>query len=134
MGTKEKRQNFELKYEFNNNNFKRLFMFNDMSDIKVSGGYLYANIDGIHPYMYNCNNLNLSSSIRYLTIRLRNNTNGTKVKIRWITNQDNFYSDNRTLEFNIIANDPSYRTYCVDLGDNKNWIDVIKKKKKSRLA
>jgi len=58
-------------------------------------------------------------------IKMKNETNGTKAKLYWISDQDNTWDENKMIEFDIKPNDSEYTEYVLDMLKVNSWSGII---------
>jgi hypothetical protein len=98
---------------------------NNISTV-VSDSALTLNVTGGDPYLLSPFGLNIDASkYKYLTIKMKNNTNDISAQLFWRNNSDLGYDGTRTASFTITPNDTSYTTYSIDMSRFPAWTGRI---------
>lgn len=92
----------------------------------VANGALVLTSTGTDPFIYSQDNLNIPASVRYLHIRLRNQTADTAAAFYFTTTLDGGWGQNKVVAFTTAANASGYTNYVVDMGASPNWTGTIK--------
>lgn len=92
-----------------------------------SNGILSLTITGADPFMHSPDNLNvLAVTHRQIKIRMKNNTAATSGTIYFITNNNTNFSEDKRVEFPVIANDAVFTEYTLEMNMNAQWTGTIK--------
>jgi hypothetical protein len=97
----------------------------------VSGGSLQVTATGTDAQIYNpsysaSTSLGLSSSNRYLHIRMRNTTGSTNATVFFITDGDQTWDGAKSKSL-AIAPYSDYTDYVIDMGTVAGWLGTIRK-------
>jgi arylsulfatase A-like enzyme len=98
-----------------------------MSNAIVTNGVLSAVSGGGNPQFISPDNLNvgLSHNTR-VYLRLRNGSSLTQGAVHFQTVASPVYTG-QPVTFNLVASDPQFTTYSVDLGGHPNWTGTLKR-------
>jgi len=87
-----------------------------------SGGYIGGRITGMDPYIYSRNNLQINvTANKYIKVRMKNSSNSTTAQIYFVTSTSTIWGEANHKGFSIIANDPDYTDYVVDMSTIPSW-------------
>jgi hypothetical protein len=94
----------------------------------ASNSILHLSITGTDPYMVSPDNLNIDAdSAKYVLLKIRNGTNTTAGRFYWTTNTTTHFSIDHSKPINLQPNDPELSTYILDMGEESNWKETIKR-------
>ncbi|HEX3043374.1 MAG TPA: FG-GAP-like repeat-containing protein [Bacillota bacterium] len=87
-----------------------------------TGGYIGGNVTGPDPSLLSNSGLGLDiTNNKTIKVKMKNSTASTLGQIYFITNQDQSWNEAKKKNFAIIANDPNYTEYTVDMSDVPGW-------------
>ncbi|MCX8094566.1 MAG: M6 family metalloprotease domain-containing protein, partial [Candidatus Goldbacteria bacterium] len=93
----------------------------------ITNSIYSLNITGTDPYMRSADRLNVNSGeVKYIRLRMKNNSAGRISRIYWITNNDSTWNLAKSVSFTVTANDTSFKEYIIDLTGNTNWAGTIR--------
>ena len=87
-----------------------------------SGGYIGGRITGMDPYIFSPGNLQVNVTVnKYVKVRMKNSSNSTAAQIYFVTSTSTIWGEANHKDFPIIANDPGYTDYVVDMSGIPSW-------------
>lgn len=93
----------------------------------VSGGYLGGTINGPDPYCFSPDNLGAPiSNNKKIRIRMKNSTSATDGQIFFSTVASPGIDAVKQKSFTMIANDPNFTTYTVDMSTVSAWTGTLR--------
>ncbi len=93
---------------------------------EVSDGIFTLSINGLDPFMYSSENVNIAArAYNALHIRMRNQTADTCAQLYWITGTNPAYSEAMSMPFPIKPKDPGFSDYRINLAVNPEWKGLI---------
>lgn len=115
-------------WNFDINNKRDGWLFNKaIADVSVKEGEAFMNIIADGAEMATVGDLNVNAAnAKTIRIRMKNNTDGTKAKLKFITDTSGNYSGDKEFSFEIKANDALGKEYIIHTDSNENWTGVIK--------
>lgn len=113
-------------WDFNvNGNFGGWNSFNHMT-ADVTNGSFNASITGVDPYMYSGSLTIDAAKVKYVQVRMKNNTSSTMAQLYWITSSDGVWgSNNKVKTITISANDTGYKTFVFDMSNDPSWNSTV---------
>lgn len=97
--------------------------FTHLLDREVAGGTFNAEISGNDPSMTQSINVDAAKKKRFV-VRMKNGTASTTAQLYWATALSGM-DESKRVDFTIVANDPNYTTYEVDLTGHLEWSGTI---------
>ncbi len=100
--------------------------FNSLTST-VNSSILTLTITGGDPYFHSPDNLGLTAAInKTINIRMKNNTAATDGRIYFTTTTATGMNEAMSVGFTVVANDPGYTSYTIDMSTNAGWTGTIK--------
>ncbi|MEP4079390.1 sulfatase-like hydrolase/transferase [Haloferula sp.] len=119
--------NSSLRWIFNIDGDQEGWTGSGLSSLAVSGGNLVATSGGIDPWVQSPDNLGLDlTGISRVFIKARNNSPLTSATVFFQTTSNPSYAGN-SKGFSVIASDPGFTTYEVDMSTHSNWNGTLKR-------
>ena len=99
-----------------------------VGSMNTNSGILNFKVAGTKPSLVTAGTLNIDASkIKSIDIALKNETAGEKLKLYYITDSKDAWSENKVFDISITPNDQYDKTYSIDVGSSPAWKDTIKK-------
>ncbi len=116
-----------LSWEFNTNGTASGWKFSkSFANITLTGGYLEAKINGPKPVIQTDENLSVKADdIKKIKIKMQNATPADKMKVYFITNNSEKWSDDKSFDVSLYKNDAVSSVYEADTADYEKWQDTI---------
>lgn len=92
-----------------------------------AGGYVGGTITATDPNILSVDNVDADIvNNKIVKIRMKNSTSSTTGQIYFTTYADTTWNETKHKDFTIIANDPFYTEYYIDMSDAPEWTGTLK--------
>ena len=99
-----------------------------VGSMTLSNGALNFKIAGANPSVITAGTLGIdASAVKSIDIAIKNNTAGENIKLYYITDKDNKWSEDKVYDISITPNDQFDKVYSIDVSDSSGWIGMINK-------
>ncbi|PAW79164.1 MAG: hypothetical protein B9S32_04200 [Verrucomicrobia bacterium Tous-C9LFEB] len=98
-----------------------------MATLTQSGGFLNGTISGSNSSLISRDGYAIDATqYKLIKVRMKNSTTGTSAKIYFTTTTDGVFSESKAVTFPLIANDPGYTEYNINMGSIASWSGKIR--------